>query len=83
MTVKSILSLAWDWLARFSRLPRKGETVQEFGGSRILLDTRPHLQLEPLLEAGSVPATIVNWCGDETMPMQDWARMAGTLSGKE
>ncbi|MBB6193806.1 nucleoside-diphosphate-sugar epimerase [Sphingobium wenxiniae] len=40
-------------------------------------------QLEALLDAASVPATIVNWSGDETMPMQDWARMAGEFAGKE
>lgn len=40
-------------------------------------------QLEPLLGAASAPATIVNWCGDESMPMQHWARMAGTLSGND
>lgn len=39
-------------------------------------------QLEALLGAASTPAFIVNWNGDETMPMQDWARMAGEWSGK-
>lgn len=40
-------------------------------------------QLEALLDVASAPATIVNWSGDETMPMQDWARMVGEYSGKE
>ena len=39
-------------------------------------------QLEAMLDAASTPAFIVNWCGDETMPMQDWARMAGEWSGR-
>ncbi|CAN5221868.1 hypothetical protein BH10PSE13_BH10PSE13_03110 [soil metagenome] len=40
-------------------------------------------QLEALLDAASTPAFIVNWSGDETMAMQDWARMAGDYYGKE
>src|SRR3546814_7786609 len=40
-------------------------------------------QLEALLDAAATPAFIVNWSGDETMPMQDWARMAGEFSGKD
>jgi len=40
-------------------------------------------QLEPLLDRASTPAFIVNWCGDETVPVQDWARMAGKFFGKE
>jgi nucleoside-diphosphate-sugar epimerase len=39
-------------------------------------------QLEPLLDAACNPARIVNWCGDETVPLQDWARMASALSGQ-
>jgi nucleoside-diphosphate-sugar epimerase len=40
-------------------------------------------QLEALLDLASTPATIVNWCGDETVPVQEWARMAGEFYGKE
>jgi len=40
-------------------------------------------QLEALLDAAATPARIVNWCGDETLPIQDWARMAGEWSGME
>lgn len=40
-------------------------------------------QLEALLDAASTPARIVNWSGDETMPIQDWAHMAGEWSGNE
>ena len=39
-------------------------------------------QLEALLDAASVPARIVNWGGDEIVPMQDWARMAGDFCGR-
>jgi nucleoside-diphosphate-sugar epimerase len=30
-------------------------------------------QLEPLLAVASVPATIVNWCGDDPVSVQEWA----------
>lgn len=40
-------------------------------------------QLAPLLAAASVPATIVNWAGDETLSSQEWCRMAGEISGHE
>jgi UDP-glucuronate 4-epimerase len=36
-----------------------------------------------LLEAASVPATTVNWCGDQTVSLQDWCRYLGSLVGKE
>ncbi len=40
-------------------------------------------QLESLLDRASTPAFIVNWCGDETVPIQEWARMAGEYYGRE
>ena len=39
-------------------------------------------QLEAMLGLASNPATIINWCGDETVPVQEWARMAGEFYGK-
>ena len=39
-------------------------------------------QLEPLLEAASVPAKIVNWCGDEVVTQRQWCELAGQLSGR-
>ncbi|MSO58943.1 MAG: NAD(P)-dependent oxidoreductase [Ilumatobacteraceae bacterium] len=38
-------------------------------------------QLEALLDAGSVPATIVNWSGDEAVTVQQWCTYMGDLSG--
>ena len=38
-------------------------------------------QLEPLLEAASVPATIVNWCGDEPVSVQEYSTYFGELLG--
>lgn len=40
-------------------------------------------QIEPLLNAASVPATIVNWAGDETVSAQQWCMMAAELAGVE
>ncbi len=39
--------------------------------------------LEPLLDAASVPATIVNWCGDEAVSVQEWSEHLGALLGVE
>jgi nucleoside-diphosphate-sugar epimerase len=40
-------------------------------------------QLEPLLEAARVPATIVNWTGDEAVSVQEWSAYFGELLGVE
>src|SRR5690606_14525247 len=40
-------------------------------------------QLEPLLDAASVPATIVNWGGDEPVSVQEWTAYFGELLGVE
>jgi nucleoside-diphosphate-sugar epimerase len=39
-------------------------------------------QTEALLEAASVPATLVNWCGDEPVGAQEWCAYMGELTGK-
>jgi nucleoside-diphosphate-sugar epimerase len=36
-------------------------------------------QLEPLLGAASTPATIVNWCGDDAVSVQEWSAYFGEL----
>ncbi len=36
-----------------------------------------------LFEVASVPATTVNWCGDQTVSLQEWCGYLGTLVGKE
>lgn len=38
-------------------------------------------QLEPLLDAAGVPATIVNWAGDEAVSVQEWSVYFGELFG--
>lgn len=38
-------------------------------------------QLEALLDAASVPATIINWGGDEIVTVQDWTAYSGELLG--
>ncbi len=40
-------------------------------------------QLEPLLAAATVPATIVNWCGDEPVSVQEYCAYFGELLGVE
>ncbi len=38
-------------------------------------------QIGPLLEAATVPATIVNWAGDEVVTVQQWCAYVGALIG--
>jgi nucleoside-diphosphate-sugar epimerase len=40
-------------------------------------------QLEPLVDAASVPATIVNWAGDEPVSVQEYSAYFGELLGVE
>jgi nucleoside-diphosphate-sugar epimerase len=39
-------------------------------------------QVEPILAAASVPATIVNWGGDEVVTVQEWSNYFGELTGR-
>jgi UDP-glucuronate 4-epimerase len=39
--------------------------------------------LPKLLEAASVPATTVNWCGEQTVSLQEWCTYIGSLIGRE
>ncbi len=39
-------------------------------------------QVEPLLAAAGVPATIVNWGGDEIVTIQQWSAFLGELTGQ-
>jgi UDP-glucuronate 4-epimerase len=36
-----------------------------------------------LLEAASVPAITLNWCGEQTVSLQEWCGYLGSLVGKE
>ena len=40
-------------------------------------------QVAPLLDAATVPATIVNWCGDVPVSVQEWSAYFGELLGVE
>ena len=40
-------------------------------------------QVQPLLAAATVPATIVNWCGDVVVTVQQWSAYFGALLGVE
>jgi nucleoside-diphosphate-sugar epimerase len=39
--------------------------------------------IEPLLDAASIPATIINFAGDEHVPLQDWVTYGAGLLGIE
>lgn len=39
-------------------------------------------QTPALLEAASVPATVVNWCGDQPVSVQEWCELFATLLGR-
>jgi UDP-glucuronate 4-epimerase len=67
------------------------EAVVEGQPIRTFADPYPHSpihfadmvdQLEALLDAASVPATIVNWCGDEVITQRQWCELAGSFSGR-
>jgi nucleoside-diphosphate-sugar epimerase len=64
------------------------------GGNRVVTRWNPCLyspiyeddineQTAALLHAASVPATIVNWAGDEAVSVQDWTAYMGELFGSE
>jgi nucleoside-diphosphate-sugar epimerase len=38
-------------------------------------------QLEPLLDAAASPATVVNWCGDDTVTQREWSELAAEVAG--
>lgn len=40
-------------------------------------------QIEPLLEAAAIPATLVNWGGDEVVTVEEWCAQAARLSGRK
>ncbi len=40
-------------------------------------------QVAPLLAGASVPALILNWAGDEPVPVQEWAAYMAELTGKQ
>jgi nucleoside-diphosphate-sugar epimerase len=40
-------------------------------------------QTEALLGAAAVPATILNWAGDEVVSVQEWCEFGGELAGTE
>jgi nucleoside-diphosphate-sugar epimerase len=39
--------------------------------------------LPKLLDAATVPATTVNWCGEQTVSIQEWCSYIGSLIGRE
>ena len=39
-------------------------------------------QVEALLGVATVPATIINWAGDDAVSIQEWAAYFGELAGR-
>lgn len=39
-------------------------------------------QVEALLDAATIPATLVNWCGDEVVTQRRWCELAGSFAGR-
>jgi YegS/Rv2252/BmrU family lipid kinase len=51
--------LVWNWLATYFRLPARHETVEEFRGRRLTIETKPKLKISIDGELlGSTPAVI-------------------------
>lgn len=76
----------WGWPARHLRQILAGETLLVHPTEGIFSPIHEHdivRQLRPLLEAATVPATTVNWAGDEAVAMEDWCRRLGQLAGVE
>jgi nucleoside-diphosphate-sugar epimerase len=48
-----------------------------------IFDADVNDQIEPLLEAASTPANIVNWGGDEVVSVEEWVMYGGKLLGIE
>jgi UDP-glucuronate 4-epimerase len=70
--------------AQVIRAVRDGQTV--YAPSDPCPHTLTHIedmkwQLEAILDYAATPASIVNWCGDETVSLQDWARLAAEHFG--
>lgn len=67
------------------------ESVSRGDAVRTFADPYPHSpihfddmvdQIEPLLDAATTPATLVNWCGDEVVTQRRWCELAGAFAGR-
>jgi YegS/Rv2252/BmrU family lipid kinase len=45
VTGRNVWGLMWDWFARFFKLPGRSAMTQDFRGSRLVVDTEPHLKI--------------------------------------
>jgi len=45
VTGQSMLKLAWDWFAKYFKLPARHSMTLEFRGRRLLIDTKPRLPI--------------------------------------
>jgi YegS/Rv2252/BmrU family lipid kinase len=59
VTGRSVWGLAWSWLATILKLRARHGTTREFRGTKMTLDTRPHLKISIDGEvAAKTPATV-------------------------
>ena len=68
-----------DAVAAGQRSPPAGTRACTARSTRTTSTTRPRRSLD----AASVPATIVNWAGDEPVSVQEWGAELGRLAGRE
>lgn len=74
----------WGWPARHLRQIVAGETLLVHPTDGIFSPIHQDDiigQIGPLLEAATVPATIVNWAGDDAVAMHDWCQRIGLALG--
>lgn len=68
-----------DWLMAGTPVPLRGSAPTPYS---IIHQDDMNAQVLDLLDAASVPATTVNWCGDEPVNAEDWISFLADLSGK-
>jgi nucleoside-diphosphate-sugar epimerase len=68
-----------DWLMAGNPIGLRGSAPTPYS---VIHQDDMNEQAAALLDAASVPATIVNWCGDEPVNAEDWITFLGEVSGR-
>ncbi len=68
-----------DWMMAGSVVPLRAPGPTAY--SPIHQDDM-NAQVEPLLAAASIPATIVNWAGDDAVTVEEWCQYLSELTGR-
>ena len=69
-----------DWLMEDKPIALRGSAPTPYS---VIHQDDMNAQVAALLQAAAVPATIVNWCGDEPVNAEDWIAYLSQLSGRE